>query len=80
MQYEPEELALSFYTTDLSVLGSVATFAVDSNESKRDYPGNAAIPRLQGLVLSDGELAFCIFYAIPCCGNAEKARGMLPSR
>ena len=26
--------ALSFYTTDLSVLGSVATFAVDSNESR----------------------------------------------
>lgn len=81
MQYEPEELALSFCTINLAVLGSVATFAVDSNESKRDYPGNAAIPRPQGLVLSYEELAFCLLYVVLCCtSSSEKAREVLPSR
>ncbi|MDY4245692.1 MAG: hypothetical protein SOX65_04335, partial [Porphyromonas sp.] len=67
-------------TIDLAVSGSVATFAVDSNESKRDYPGNAAIPRLLGLVLSDEELACCIFTPSLAVVAVKKARGALPSR
>ena len=75
MQYEPEGLALSFYTIDLAVSGSVATFAVDSNESKRDYPGNAAIPRPQGLALSYEELAFCLFMPFLAVAAEKKREG-----